>query len=39
MSTLEKPIIFERGVSEDHRGSLEYYNNLSLDEFKRLSQF
>ena len=35
MSTLEKPIIFERGVSEDHRGSLEYYNNLSLDEFKR----
>ena len=35
MSTSEKPIIFERGVSEDHRGSLEYYNDLELDEFKR----
>ena len=35
MSTSEKPIIFEKGVSEDHRGSLEYYNDLTLDEFKR----
>ena len=35
MSTSEKPIIFEKGVSEDHRGSLEYYNDLVLDEFKR----
>ena len=35
MSTSEKPIIFEKGVSEDHRGSLEYYNDLELNEFKR----
>ena len=35
MNTSEKPIIFEKGVSEDHRGSLEYYNDLALDEFKR----
>ena len=35
MNTSEKPIIFEKGESEDHRGSLEYYNELSLDEFKR----
>ena len=35
MSTSEKPIIFEKGVSEDHRGSLEYYNELALDDFKR----
>ena len=35
MNTLEKPIIFEKGESEDHRGSLEYYNDLALDEFKR----
>ena len=35
MSTSEKPIIFEKGLSEDHRGSLEYYNDLALDEFKR----
>ena len=35
MNTSEKPIIFEKGESEDHRGSLEYYNDLALDEFKR----
>ena len=35
MNSSEKPIIFEKGESEDHRGSLEYYNDLSLDEFKR----
>ena len=35
MNTSEKPIIFEKGESEDHRGSLEYYNDLVLDEFKR----
>ena len=35
MNTSEKPIIFEKGLSEDHRGSLEYYNDLALNEFKR----
>ena len=26
---------FEKGFAEDHRGSLEFYNDIKLDKFKR----
>ena len=35
MEEILKPTIFEKESSEDHRGSLEYYNKLDLEIFKR----
>ena len=35
MEEIVKPTLFEKGISEDHRGSLEYYNKLNLEPFKR----
>ena len=35
MKEIIKPTLFVKGESTDHRGSLEYYNTLSLDVFKR----
>jgi len=35
MNEIVKPTLLKRGVSEDHRGSVEYYNSLNLDIFKR----
>ena len=35
MSLSDKPKFFKRGESSDFRGSLEYYNDLSISSFKR----
>ena len=35
MNNISEPIYFEKGFAEDHRGSLEFYNDIKLDEFKR----
>ena len=35
MKEIVEPTLFEKGESTDHRGSLEYYNTLNLDVFKR----
>ena len=35
MNNISKPTYFEKGFAEDHRGSLEFYNDIKLDEFKR----
>tara|TARA_B100000676_G_scaffold4634_1_gene4273 strand:+ start:2011 stop:2469 length:459 start_codon:yes stop_codon:yes gene_type:complete len=35
MNTNSEPVHLEKGFAEDNRGSLEFYNNLKLDEFKR----
>ena len=35
MNTNSEPVHLEKGFAEDKRGSLEFYNNLKLDEFKR----
>tara|TARA_X000001036_G_scaffold247053_1_gene230319 strand:+ start:1835 stop:2296 length:462 start_codon:yes stop_codon:yes gene_type:complete len=32
---ITNPILFNKEQSEDHRGSLEYYNSVSLEKFKR----
>ena len=35
MNSLSEPFIYDKEESEDHRGSLEYYNTLELDPYKR----
>ena len=35
MKAIVKPTLLEKGISEDHRGSVEYYNSLNLDIFER----
>ena len=35
MNNISEPTYFEKGFAEDHRGSLEFYNDLKLDNFKR----
>tara|TARA_B100000953_G_C17756669_1_gene337575 strand:+ start:42 stop:500 length:459 start_codon:yes stop_codon:yes gene_type:complete len=35
MKKIKQPSQFERGFSEDHRGSVEFYNNIDLSYFKR----
>ena len=35
MKSLSEPFIYDKEESEDHRGSLEYYNTLELDPYKR----
>ena len=35
MNNISEPVYFEKGFAEDHRGSLEFYNDIKLDEFKR----
>ena len=35
MNNISEPTYFEKGFAEDHRGSLEFYNDIKLDEFKR----
>ena len=35
MKEIVEPTLFEKGESTDHRGSLEYYNTLNLEVFKR----
>ena len=35
MKNIKQPSQFERGFSEDHRGSVEFYNNIDLSYFKR----
>ena len=35
MNNISEPLYFEKGFAEDHRGSLEFYNDLKLDNFKR----
>ncbi len=35
MKEILTPILIEKGESSDHRGSLEYYNTLNLEIFKR----
>ena len=33
---ITEPVLLEMGRSDDHRGSLEYYNSIDLDKFRRL---
>ena len=35
MKKIKQPSQFERGFSEDHRGSVEFYNSIDLSYFKR----
>tara|TARA_B100001939_G_scaffold132877_1_gene115429 strand:+ start:14748 stop:15206 length:459 start_codon:yes stop_codon:yes gene_type:complete len=35
MNSIAEPLYLEKGFAEDHRGSLEFYNDLKLDEFRR----
>ena len=35
MKKIKQPSQFERGFSEDHRGSVEFYNDIDLSLFKR----
>ena len=35
MNNISEPVYFEKGFAEDHRGSLEFYNDLKLNYFKR----
>ena len=35
MENIFEPVYLEKGFAEDHRGSLEFYNDLKLNYFKR----
>lgn len=35
MISISEPAVIKRGFSEDHRGSLEFYNEVNLSNFKR----
>jgi dTDP-4-dehydrorhamnose 3,5-epimerase len=35
MDEINEPTLFEKGQSQDHRGSVEFFNSLDLSEFKR----
>ena len=35
MDGINEPTLFEKGQSQDHRGSVEFYNSLDLSQFKR----
>ena len=35
MSDISEPILIDKSEAEDNRGSVEFYNNLDFDQFKR----
>tara|TARA_B100000287_G_scaffold5635_1_gene5476 strand:+ start:954 stop:1412 length:459 start_codon:yes stop_codon:yes gene_type:complete len=35
VSDISKPILIEKSEAEDRRGSVEFYNNLNFEQFKR----
>ena len=35
MSDISEPILIDKSEAEDNRGSVEFYNNLDFEQFKR----